>query len=109
MASKCIYCSRFFNPLKGQGDHVLASGLFGEFEGDSTFRGICTRCITRWANMSSCSLRQRHSVSTGKLFARIWEGEIVAAFVANAEQVARPHLGIRWLFTAIRLLSNHRL
>src|SRR4051812_20616245 len=87
----------------------LPQGFLVSLKAIRLFAAYALDAITRWANMSSCSLRQRHSVSTGKLFARIWEGEIVAAFVANAEQVARPHLGIRWLFTAIRLLSNHRL
>ena len=42
--AKCIYCGRFFNPLNGQGDHILSSRLFGEFKGDKRFRGQCTAC-----------------------------------------------------------------
>lgn len=41
---KCLYCGQCFEPTEGAGDHVLPSGLFGEFEGDSTFRGCCQRC-----------------------------------------------------------------
>lgn len=40
----CIYCEQAFNPLAGQGDHVLPCGLFGEFEGAPTFRGTCVAC-----------------------------------------------------------------
>jgi hypothetical protein len=42
--ANCIYCGRFFNAAKGQGDHVLAARVFGEFEGDLRFRGQCCRC-----------------------------------------------------------------
>jgi hypothetical protein len=41
---KCIYCGRFFDPSRGEGDHILLAGLFGDFEGDSTFRGDCHDC-----------------------------------------------------------------
>jgi hypothetical protein len=40
----CIYCGKDFDPRKGAGDHVLPVGLFGEFENDLAFRGICTAC-----------------------------------------------------------------
>jgi hypothetical protein len=40
----CIYCGKPFCPLKGQGDHVLPSRVFGEFRGDRPFRGVCTSC-----------------------------------------------------------------
>lgn len=43
-ATKCIYCGRFFNPTKGQGDHALTLRVFGEFQGDKTFRRACRRC-----------------------------------------------------------------
>lgn len=42
--AKCIYCGRFFNPRKGQGDHVLPCRVFGEFEGDVRYRGLCVSC-----------------------------------------------------------------
>ena len=41
---KCLYCPEEFDPKKGEGDHVLAARLFGEFEGDIRFRGVCTGC-----------------------------------------------------------------
>ena len=40
----CIYCGERFDPTRGEGDHVLPSRLFGEFEGDGRFRGACTNC-----------------------------------------------------------------
>ncbi len=43
-SAQCIYCPEFFDPAQGEGDHVLSSALFGEFEGDVRFRGACTRC-----------------------------------------------------------------
>jgi hypothetical protein len=42
--SNCIYCNELFDPQRGEGDHVLSAALFGEFEGDVRFRGICTHC-----------------------------------------------------------------
>lgn len=42
--SNCIYCGRFFNARKGQGDHVLPARIFGEFKGDKPFRGQCPTC-----------------------------------------------------------------
>lgn len=42
--TKCIYCPTLFDPTRGEGDHVLPSGLFGEFEGDRRFRGVCPGC-----------------------------------------------------------------
>lgn len=45
--AKCIYCPRLFDPEAGQGDHVLPSRLFGEFEGDKNFRGCCPSCNNR--------------------------------------------------------------
>lgn len=43
-SAKCIYCGRFFNPQRGKGDHILPGALFGEFEGDVRFRGVCSKC-----------------------------------------------------------------
>lgn len=41
---RCIYCTDFFNPNLGEGDHVLASAVFGEFKDDVPFRGCCPKC-----------------------------------------------------------------
>lgn len=41
--STCIYCGRLFNPMIGEGDHVLPHG-FGDFDGAIIFRGACPRC-----------------------------------------------------------------
>jgi hypothetical protein len=41
---KCIYCGRYFNPNRGEGDHIQSGALFGEFEGDVRFRGACQKC-----------------------------------------------------------------
>lgn len=42
----CVYCSKTFNPSKGQGDHIIPV-QFGEFEGDVRFRRICLQCNNR--------------------------------------------------------------
>ena len=41
---KCIYCGRFFNASKGEGDYTFAAGVLGVFAGDNRFRGVCRRC-----------------------------------------------------------------
>ncbi|MEX2170641.1 MAG: hypothetical protein WD851_15100 [Pirellulales bacterium] len=46
--SHCIYCGRFFNPSRGEGDHILTSALFGEFSGEIRFRGDCQRCNNKF-------------------------------------------------------------
>ena len=41
--SQCIYCSAWFDPAKGEGDHIIPSAL-GEFRNDLRFRGVCPNC-----------------------------------------------------------------
>lgn len=43
---RCIYCDEQFDPSKGEGDHILPSALFGEFQYDIRFRGCCRKCNT---------------------------------------------------------------
>ncbi len=49
--AKCIYCGRYFNPALGAGDHVLPSAIFGEFQGDSRFRGCCSTCNNHFGTL----------------------------------------------------------
>lgn len=46
MKTKCIYCSKEFDPSCGEGDHIIPAGL-GEFRGDKRFRRICSNCNNR--------------------------------------------------------------
>ena len=54
MNEPCIYCSKSFDPTKGQGDHIIPAQL-GEFRDDVRFRGICRECNTHMGDQSSNS------------------------------------------------------
>jgi hypothetical protein len=43
-SAPCIYCKNLFDPTRGEGDHILPSALFGEFQYDIRFRGCCPEC-----------------------------------------------------------------
>ena len=42
----CIYCSKSFDPARGEGDHIISAQL-GEFRDDVRFRRICPVCNNR--------------------------------------------------------------
>jgi hypothetical protein len=58
--AQCIYCGRFFNPRRGEGDHILSVRLFGLFEGDKTFRGVCTRCNNSLGRLEQMLIHSTH-------------------------------------------------
>jgi len=57
---KCIYCSQVFDPRRGEGDHVLPCRLFGEFEGDKRFRGVCQKCNNEFGRLEQVLMQSSH-------------------------------------------------
>jgi hypothetical protein len=56
----CIYCHTLFDPTAGEGDHILSSAFFGEFAGDTHFRGICTKCNNDIGRLEQAAIRGSH-------------------------------------------------
>jgi hypothetical protein len=53
---RCIYCPSVFDPMQGEGDHVLPRG-FGDFENAILFRGVCRACNNKLSQLEEELLR----------------------------------------------------
>lgn len=54
--ARCIYCPTNFDPLRGEGDHVIPAAL-GRFKNELTFRGACPACNNAFGSSEEQLLR----------------------------------------------------
>jgi len=59
-SAECIYCGELFDPTAGEGDHVLSAQLFGLFEGEKRFRGLCKACNNKIGRLEQGAIRGSH-------------------------------------------------